>query len=86
MQLKMLLVEFQDVFTKHDFDIEFLTAIQHRIDTKDANPVKHKMCRPSLGFQHQEEEHLRKMMQAGIIRPSSSEWASSPPEEKRWKS
>ena len=43
MQLKMLLVEFQDVFAKHDLDLGCLYAIQHRIDTKDANPVKNKM-------------------------------------------
>ena len=43
MQLKMLLVEFQDVFAKHDLDLGCLSAIQHRIDTKEANPVKNKM-------------------------------------------
>ena len=74
----MLLVEFHDVFAKHDLDLRCLTAIQHRINTKDANPMKHKMRRTPLGFQHQKEEHLRKMLEAGIIQPSSSEVASAP--------
>lgn len=45
---------------------------------KDANQVKHKTRRPLRGFQHQEEEHLKKMCDAFIIQPSNSEWASAP--------
>lgn len=66
------------MFAKHDLDLGCLSAIKHRIDTKDANPVKHKMRRTPLGFQHQEEEHLKKMLDAGIIQPSNSELASAP--------
>lgn len=82
-----MLTDFQDVFAKHDLDLGCLSAIKHRIDTKDANPVKHKMRRTPLGFQHQEEEHLKKMLDAGIIQPSNSELASAPVlvKKKRWK-
>lgn len=70
--LKILLIDFQDVFAKHDLDLRCLLAIKHCIDIKDDNPVKHKMRRTPLGFQHQEEEHLKKMLDAGIIQLSNS--------------
>jgi hypothetical protein len=42
-KLKSLLIEYQDVFAKHDLDLGCLTAVKHKIDTKDATPVKQKM-------------------------------------------
>lgn len=36
------------------------------------------MRRTPLGFEKEEEEHLGKMLQCGVIRPSTSEWASPP--------
>lgn len=59
------------MFVKHDLDRGCLPAIKHPIDTKDADPVT------LLGFQHQEDGHLTKMLDAGIIQPLNSEWASA---------
>ena len=77
-QLHSLLLEFQDVFSRHDLDLGCLTAVKHRIDTKDAPPVKQRMRRTPLGFQDVEQQHLTKMLNAGVIQPSISEWASAP--------
>jgi hypothetical protein len=73
-----LLVEFEDVFAKHDFDLGEFTAITHKIDTGNAAPVKCGLRRTPLGFQDQEEAHLKKMLDAGIIQPSTSDWAAAP--------
>jgi hypothetical protein len=36
------------------------------------------MRRTPLGFQEAEEKQLNKMIEAGVIEPSSSNWASAP--------
>jgi hypothetical protein len=38
--------------------------------------VKQKMRRIPLGFQEHEQQHLTKMLNAGVIQPSTSAWAS----------
>ena len=72
-----LLIEFQDVFAKHDLDLGYLSAVKHKIDTRDSPPVRHRIRRTSLGFEDEERKHLDKMLAAGVIRPSASEWASA---------
>lgn len=76
-KLKCLLIEYQDVFAKHDLDLGCLIAVKHKIDTQDATPVKQKMRRTPLGFQEHEQQHLAKMLDAGVIQPSTSAWASA---------
>lgn len=76
--VRSLLVEFGDVFSKHDFDLECLTEVTHKIDTKDAHPVKHRMRRTPLSFQDREQEYLKKLLASDVIQPSTSEWASAP--------
>ena len=76
-KLKSVLIEYQDVFAKHDLDLGCLTTVKHKIDTKDATPVKKKMRRTPLGFQEHEQQHLTKMLNAGVIQPSTSAWASA---------
>lgn len=76
--LRQLLIEYQDVFAKDEFDLGNFTAVEHRIDTSDARPIKQRMRRTPMGFAAEEEAHLQKMLKAGVIKPSCSEWASAP--------
>ncbi len=76
--LSQLLREFQDVFSKGDLDIGHFSGFQHRIDTGDAEPFKERMRRTPLGFQEEEERHLKAMLAADVIQPSSSPWSSAP--------
>ncbi|XP_056003459.1 uncharacterized protein LOC130046578 [Ostrea edulis] len=73
-----LLNEFQDVFATGEFDFGNFTALEHEIDTGEARPVKERMRRTPLFFVDEEEAHLKKMLDAGVIQPSVSEWASAP--------
>ena len=66
------------MFAKHDFDLGTVTAIQHDIDTGTAQPVKQRMRRTPACFVNEEEELLKKMLDAGVIQESVSDWASSP--------
>ena len=77
-QLRHLLILYQDVFAVNDFDLGNFTAITHKIDTKDAKPVKQRLRRTPFCFADEEKAHLDKMLKAGVIEPSTSEWASAP--------
>ena len=78
MKLKQVLLEYQDVVSKHDLDLGCLTSVTHSIVTGNEPPVKLKMRRTPLGFQEAEEKQLNKMLEAGVVEPSSSNWASAP--------
>ncbi len=77
-QVAKLLIEFEDVFARHDLDLGCFTAIKHHIDTGDSKPIKQRMRRTPLGFEGEEQKHLESMLEAGVISPSTSEWASPP--------
>ena len=76
--LSHLLSKYSDTFSKNDFDLGEFTIIQHRIDTGNEAPVRQRMRRTPLGFENEEETHINAMLDAGVIRPSMSEWASAP--------
>jgi hypothetical protein len=72
--LRELLCEFEDVFAKSEFDLGKFDVIQHGIDTGSNRTVKHRIRRTPLGFAGEEETQLKKMLGAGVIRPSVSDW------------
>ena len=77
-ELKRLLVNNADAFSTHDLDLGSFDAIEHTVDTGDAKPVKQRLRRTPVCFEGEEEKHLDKMLKAGVIEPSISEWASPP--------
>ena len=76
--LKSLLIQFQGVFARNEFDLGDFTALEHQIDTGQSLPIKQKMRRTPLNFAAEEKAHLQRMEAAGVIEPSQSEWASPP--------
>lgn len=72
------MAEYQDVFAENGFDLGNFIEIEHAIDTGTASPIKQRMRRTPLDFMHEEESHLQTMLNAGIIEPSTSKWASPP--------
>ena len=77
-KLAKLLTDFEDVFAKNDYDLGDFTAIEHEIPTGEAKPIKQRMRRTPTCFVEEEEAYLKKMLDAGVIQPSISEWASAP--------
>jgi transposase InsO family protein len=77
-ELAGILREYEDVFATSEFDLGSFTEIEHAIDTGDAKPIKQRMRRTPACFEPEEEAHLKKMLDAGVIRESISEWASPP--------
>ena len=77
-QFKRLLVEFQTIFSKSDFDLGCLSGVEHKIITTDDFPVNEKFRRTPLVYQQQEKEYIDKLLEQGVIEPSCSEWSSAP--------
>jgi hypothetical protein len=71
-------VDYQDVFAQSDTDLGCLSLGEHRIDVGNSAPIKQRMRRTPMGFEQEEEKHLKSMLANGIIRPSQSDWASPP--------
>ena len=72
------LIEFGDAFAIHDLDIGWFTIFAHRIRTGKAMPLLKSMRRTPLGFNQEERKTLKAMLDAKVIEPSQSEWASPP--------
>ena len=77
-RLGRMLLYHEIVFAKHDLDLGCFRDIKHPINTADNPPSKHKMRKTPLHFQKEEEDHIKKLLEIGVIRPSTSEWASAP--------
>ena len=59
-----------------DPDLGNFDALEHQTDTGDAMPVKQR--RTLTVFQGEEEGLLDKILAAGVIQLSVSDWASAP--------
>ncbi|MCG8045846.1 MAG: RNase H-like domain-containing protein [Candidatus Thiodiazotropha endolucinida] len=76
MIIAQLLVKYQDVFSKHEYDLGFSNLGEHIIDTGNAKPIKQRPRRVPLALTDQEEKVIRQMEEQKIIRKSNSPWAS----------
>ena len=76
--LSRLLLLYGDTFSRDKGDLGLFTLLTHRIKTYNEEPVKERLRRTPLKFQKEEEKTLNDMLEAGVIEPSYSEWASAP--------
>ena len=76
-QVQVLLEQFSDVFSKHEFDLGCTPLMQHHIDTGTARPIRQGLRRHPQVHLDAIDEQVDKMLQAGLIEPSSSPWASN---------
>ena len=76
-RLAQILSEYNDIFAKDSNDVGRTKLVTHEIDTGDAKPV-HQRCR-RLAKAHIKviQEQIKKLSEAGIIRPSNSNWAAN---------
>ena len=76
LRVYLLLISRDMVFSQGDTDLGTFMAVKHHIDTGNSRPIKQRMRRTPLGYANEEQEHLEKLLKAGVIEPSCSEWAS----------
>lgn len=75
-ELKDVLVEFADVFSRDANDIGRTGTIKHRIILTDDEPVRRHPYRMKFRLNEQLEEEINRLLDAGLIRPSTSPYAS----------
>lgn len=80
MELQGLLTEIEDVLQANPGRT---TLGEHHIRTNDAKPVKLPPFRLPHTYQEQVRKELDEMLESGIIKESTSEWASPGAYERR---
>ena len=73
-QLSRLIDEFQDVFSKSEYDLGQTGIVKHTIDTADHRPIKQALRRHPPLHQQTIKEQTAEMMKQGLVEPASSEW------------
>ena len=72
-----LLVEFADVFSRHDLDLGETLLVEHEIKLEPNSWLFHERYCPIPQSMYEEvRTHLQEMLEVGAIRPLSSPWAS----------
>jgi hypothetical protein len=69
------LLEFEDIFSRHEEDVGLYLHVKHRIDLSNPEPFKqrHRPIPPSM--LDQVRSHIQQLLAGGIIRRSSSPWS-----------
>lgn len=68
--------EYSDIFYVEDEPLTFTNQIKHRIRTSDEIPVHSRTYRYPYVHRQEVQTQIRKMLEQGIIRPSSSAWSA----------
>lgn len=76
--LGLLLIKYSHVFSKDSKDLGHFRRLKHLINTFNEAPVREKLRRTPMKFEQEEEKIINDMLEAGVIQPSISEWASAP--------
>jgi hypothetical protein len=71
-----LLKKYGKTFSQDEWDIGVTNVAEHTIDTGDAKPVKQHPRRVPLAYASEEKKAIEDLLQKGVIRPSTSPWAS----------
>lgn len=75
-KLAQLLNKYQDAFARSSTELGKCSLLKHRIETAEAAPVRQPMRRTPQAFEGEEDKYLKEQLEAGVIQPSSSAWAS----------
>ena len=75
-KLAELLLSYKSAFASSKTDIGCCSLIKHRIETGEAAPIRQPLRRTPQGFEGEEEKYLKEQLEAKVIVPSKSAWAS----------
>jgi hypothetical protein len=74
---RQLLHEYEDVFSKNEYDIGRTPLVECHIDTGTSHPIRQSLRRQPLKHMDVIDEHVNEMLRHGVIEPAASPWASN---------
>jgi hypothetical protein len=75
-QFSQLLMEFSDLFAQDTTELGRTDLVTHRIYTEEGPPIRSRPYSSSPTEQTFIKEEIQRMLDSGLIRPSSSPWTS----------
>ena len=76
-KVKKLIIKYANTFAKTSTDMGQTTWIKHDIETGDHSPVRQRPRRLRIEQRDEVQKQIKALQQQGLIRPSTSEWASN---------
>ena len=76
-RLQHFLQDHRDDFSRHDLDLDHTDVKRHRMDMRSKTPWKVGPGRVPSSLYDEVKQHLRQMMDLGVIRPSNSPYSSN---------
>ena len=76
-QMRTILWKYSNCLSTNEFDLGYTDLVEHTIDTGNAAPIRQTLRRQPIAYQAQIDNHVQRMLQAGVIVPSSSPWSSN---------
>jgi hypothetical protein len=76
-QMRTILWKYSNCLSTNEFELGLTDLVEHTIDTGNSPPIRQTLRRQPLAYQHQIDDHVQRMLQAGVIIPSSSPWCSN---------
>jgi len=71
------IIEYQDVFSRSEYDLGRTNLMQHHIETGDARPIRQALRRHPQVYLDVIDKEIEKMANSGVVEPSCSPWASN---------
>jgi len=72
-----LLHEYEDVFSKGEFDVGCTRLIEHHIETGQHRPVRQALRRHPVAYLDAIDEHVDQLRQRDMVEPSGGPWCSN---------
>ena len=76
-EITQLLIDHKSDFTLHDLDLGKTANTKHHIEMVDKKPWKDKPRRIAPSMYEEVKQHLKQMLDLGVIRPSKSPYSSN---------
>ena len=75
-QVRKLLCEYADIFSRDQSDLGRTDLVKHTIETGDAHPIQQPPRRLPLALRKEADKAITEMLQQDVIEPSSSPWSA----------
>ena len=75
-KVALMLHKYQNAFSRDECDLGLTHLGEHCIDTGNARPIKQAPRRVPIAFAEEEKKAIEQMLEQGVIRKSTSPWAS----------